>query len=75
MLIYVFLTAAVISNPYADYGLYRNPKFKNAGKYMPLLDFLQLASNSSSVSGVLIIVEVKLHLHHLHCTKSNFNSE
>lgn len=66
MLIYMlFLTAAAISNPYAYSKLYRNPKFKNAGKYMALPDFLLLVSNASSVSGVLIIVEVKLTLHHL----------
>lgn len=69
MLIYMlFLTAAAISNPYTYYELYRNPKFKNAGKYMALPDFLLLASSASSVSGVLIIVEVKLTLHHLYCT-------
>ncbi|KAI8567865.1 hypothetical protein RHMOL_Rhmol02G0154700 [Rhododendron molle] len=50
---------AAISNAYATtYGLYSNPQFKNAGKFMALRDFLALAYNTSSVSGVLIIIEV-----------------
>ncbi|KAH7839127.1 hypothetical protein Vadar_000086 [Vaccinium darrowii] len=49
--------APAMSNPYATrYGLYRNPQFKNAGKFMALHDFLALA-NTSSVSGVLLIIE------------------
>ncbi|XP_057486463.1 glycerophosphodiester phosphodiesterase GDPDL3-like [Actinidia eriantha] len=46
-----------ISNPFADYRLFRNPKFKNAGKFMTLPEFLALANNASSVSGVLIRIE------------------
>ena len=56
----LMFTAAAISNPFADYRLFRNPKFKNAGKFMTLPEFLALANNASSVSGVLIRIEVSL---------------
>ncbi|EEF33338.1 glycerophosphoryl diester phosphodiesterase, putative [Ricinus communis] len=46
-----------IANPYAIYKLFRNPKFRNAGKFLTLSDFLALAKNTSSLSGVLISIE------------------
>ncbi|KAL6975233.1 glycerophosphodiester phosphodiesterase, partial [Sarracenia purpurea var. burkii] len=47
-----------ISNPYAaEYILFRNPDFKNAGKFVTLSEFLNLANNASSVSGLLISIE------------------
>ncbi|KAJ8766563.1 hypothetical protein K2173_023810 [Erythroxylum novogranatense] len=46
-----------ISNPYSKYFLYRNPKFKDAGHFLTLSEFLDLAKNSSSLSGVLISIE------------------
>ncbi|KAF7149893.1 hypothetical protein RHSIM_Rhsim02G0148600 [Rhododendron simsii] len=50
--------ASAISNAYATtYGLY-NPQFENAGKFMVLRDFMALDDNTSSVSGVLIVIEV-----------------
>ncbi|KAF7145889.1 hypothetical protein RHSIM_Rhsim04G0015700 [Rhododendron simsii] len=53
----VGLELAAISNPYANYGLTRDPIKKNAGKFMTLSEFLVLAKNASSVSGVLISIE------------------
>ncbi|KAJ9153858.1 hypothetical protein P3X46_027253 [Hevea brasiliensis] len=50
------LTPAM-ANPYAKYELFRNPKFRNDGKFLSLSDFLALAKNSSSLSGVLISIE------------------
>ncbi|XP_074318186.1 glycerophosphodiester phosphodiesterase GDPDL3-like [Silene latifolia] len=47
----------VISSPYAGSLLFRNPKFRNAGKLISLADFLDLAKNASSLSGVLIKIE------------------
>ncbi|XP_010438711.1 PREDICTED: glycerophosphodiester phosphodiesterase GDPDL3 [Camelina sativa] len=47
-----------ISNPYRGaFSFFRNPKMKNAGKFLSLSDFLNLAKNSTSLSGVLISVE------------------
>ncbi|KAG6735823.1 hypothetical protein POTOM_061512 [Populus tomentosa] len=47
----------VISNPYSKFELIRNPKFRNSGKFLTLSDFLALAKNTSSLSGVLISIE------------------
>ncbi|CAH2077855.1 unnamed protein product, partial [Thlaspi arvense] len=47
-----------ISNPYRDpYNLLRNPKERASGKLLSLSEFLNLAKNSTSLSGVLISVE------------------
>ncbi|OAY55187.1 glycerophosphodiester phosphodiesterase GDPDL3 [Manihot esculenta] len=50
------LTSA-IANPYTKYVMFRNPKFRNDGKILSLSDFLALAKNTSSLSGVLISIE------------------
>lgn len=52
--------AAVLLSPYSDATLYRNPKNKNAGNLVALSEFLALANNATSVSGVLIRIEVSL---------------
>ncbi|GMH05783.1 hypothetical protein Nepgr_007623 [Nepenthes gracilis] len=51
-----------ISNPESSYLLYRNPKFKNAGKLLSLSEFLSLAQNATTLSGVLIIIENAFYL-------------
>ena len=38
--------------------MFRNPNEKNSGKFILLSDFLNLAKTSTSLSGVLISVEV-----------------
>ncbi|WJX64833.1 glycerophosphodiester phosphodiesterase [Trifolium repens] len=50
------LTPSIL-NPYSKYALFRNPKFKNAGKLVTLSDFLTLTKNKTSLSGILIVVE------------------
>ncbi|XP_022753067.1 glycerophosphodiester phosphodiesterase GDPDL3-like isoform X2 [Durio zibethinus] len=47
----------VISSPQSDFQLFRNPKLKNAGKFLTLSDFLAMAKNASSLHGVLIGIE------------------
>ncbi|KAK2639872.1 hypothetical protein Ddye_027667 [Dipteronia dyeriana] len=46
-----------ISNPFNKYNLFRSPKFKNAGNFLKLSDFLTLAKNSTTLHGVLISIE------------------
>ncbi|KAK2991684.1 hypothetical protein RJ640_000393 [Escallonia rubra] len=48
---------AAISNPEMEYSLFRNPKFRYSGKLLTLSEFLALANNATSVSGVLIGIE------------------
>lgn len=47
----------VLASPYSKFQIFRNPANINAGKFLSLSDFLTLAKNSSSVSGVLINIE------------------
>ncbi|XWS27786.1 hypothetical protein CRYUN_Cryun25bG0010200 [Craigia yunnanensis] len=47
----------VISSPQSDYKLFRNPKFRNAGKFLTLSELLAMAKNASSLKGVLISIE------------------
>lgn len=58
-LVIVFLSfAAMISAPESVYHLQRNPRYKNAGNFMKLSDFLAFAKGKD-LSGVLITVEVR----------------
>ena len=52
---------ASISNPYRQSILFRNPKYASAGNFMTLSEFLAFTKNTS-VSGVLISIEVSLFL-------------
>lgn len=56
------IMAAQIFNPYAEEKLYRNQNNKNKGNLMLLSDFLGLAYNATSISGVVISIEVSFML-------------
>ncbi|KAL1192395.1 Glycerophosphodiester phosphodiesterase GDPDL3 [Cardamine amara subsp. amara] len=51
-----------ISNPFKDSLFFRNPNERNSGKLLSLSEFLNLAKNSTSLSGVLISVENAVYL-------------
>ena len=57
-LLFIFL-AASISSPYSTYKLLRNPKFDGPVKFLTLSDFLNLTKSRTSLSGVMIIIEVR----------------
>ncbi|KAG7650818.1 Glycerophosphodiester phosphodiesterase domain [Arabidopsis thaliana x Arabidopsis arenosa] len=46
-----------ISNPFRVYSIFRNPREKNSGTLISLSQFLDLAKNYTSLSGVMISVE------------------
>lgn len=50
------LTPSIL-NPYSKFTLFRNPRFRNSGKFITLPDFLAFAKNASTLSGVLIHIE------------------
>jgi len=54
--------AAAISNPFRENGMSRNPNERNSGNLISLYEFLNLAKNSTSLSGILISLEVSYHV-------------
>ncbi|WZY94812.1 hypothetical protein YC2023_067141 [Brassica napus] len=52
----------IISNPHRVYGLFRNPRNKNLGKFLTLSEFLLLPNRYSSLSGSLIKIEYAAYL-------------
>ncbi|XP_070006188.1 glycerophosphodiester phosphodiesterase GDPDL3-like isoform X4 [Nicotiana sylvestris] len=51
-----------ISNPWSEFRLYRNPKARNDGSFVSLVDFLTYAKNATTVSGVMISIENAVYL-------------
>lgn len=63
----------MLSNPYTDYFLYRDPNNKHAGKIVSLEDFLNIAKNATSLYGVLIRIEVSVFEFWTPVSRSFFN--
>jgi glycerophosphoryl diester phosphodiesterase len=51
-----------ISNPFRENGMSRNPNERNSGNLISLYEFLNLAKNSTSLSGILISLENVVYL-------------
>ncbi|XP_015163065.1 glycerophosphodiester phosphodiesterase GDPDL3-like [Solanum tuberosum] len=52
---------SAISSPWSEFGLYRNPKARNDGNFVPnltvsLVDFLTYAKSATTLSGVMISI-------------------
>ncbi|XP_047342759.1 glycerophosphodiester phosphodiesterase GDPDL3-like [Impatiens glandulifera] len=45
-----------LASPYQGASLFRNPRYRDAGNFMTLSDFLNVAESSSNGSGVLIVI-------------------
>jgi hypothetical protein len=60
------ILTARISTPLSSYGLDRNPRYANAGKFMRLSDFLDF-SKDKDLSGVMISIEVSISVHTIAC--------
>lgn len=58
-LLFSFPSAAVISSPESNFKLTRNPRYKTAGNFMKLADFLAFAKDKD-LSGILISVQVRI---------------
>lgn len=54
---YFHLVVALIQNPFQSGGLLRNPKSKNAGTFLKVPEFLELAKKNAS-TGILIGIQV-----------------
>ncbi|KAA0048165.1 glycerophosphodiester phosphodiesterase GDPDL4-like [Cucumis melo var. makuwa] len=51
------LSPSILSPYSSKYALFRNPRFRNKGNFTTLPDFLAMAKNAGTLSGVLIQIE------------------
>jgi len=55
---FISIVTAKISTPWTNFALDRNPRYRNAGKFMRLSDFLDFTKDKD-LSGIMITVEVR----------------
>lgn len=55
------ILAAQISTPFTGYRLDRNPRYRNAGNFMRLSDFLNFTIDKD-LSGIMISIEVSIYV-------------